>query len=144
MACDAQRPDPRQIWRRYTKMNRLHERRKHKRFQAADGALAVLRPSWPHGTTMGQIIDISRGGLAVRYIAGEERSNDSSELSIIFADHSFYLPKVPIETISDFEIAKMPFISMTPRRRGLQFGELTHHQMSELEYFIQNHTTGEA
>jgi len=93
---------------------------------------------------MGQIIDISRGGLAVRYIAGEERSNDSSELSIIFADHSFYLPKVPIETISDFEIAKMPFISMTPRRRGLQFGELTHHQMSELEYFIQNHTTGEA
>jgi len=67
-----------------------------------------------------------------------------SPVEIIFADHSFYLPEVPIETISDFEIAKMPFISMTPRRRGLQFGELTHHQMSELEYFIQNHTTGEA
>jgi hypothetical protein len=125
-------------------MKKLPERRKYKRFQAADGALAVLRPSWPHSATIGQIIDISRGGLAIRYIAGEERSNDSSKLSIVFADHSFYLPKVPTKTISDLEIARMPFISMTPRRRSLQFDGLTRHQVSELEYFIQNHTTDKA
>lgn len=123
-------------------MNRLPERRKHKRFRAADGALAVLRQAWPHSTTIGQIIDIGRGGLAIRYIAGEDRSSGLSELSIVFTDHSFYLPRVPIITVFDFEIARMPFISMTPRRRGLQFGELTHHQMSELIYFIKNHTTG--
>lgn len=119
------------------------ERRKHKRFQAQDGALAVLKPSWPDSTRLGQIIDISRGGLAFRCIAGEARSNRSSELSIIFADHGFHLDKLTIKTISDFETAKMPFASMTPRRRSVQFEELTHKQVSQLGYFIRNHTTGE-
>jgi len=122
----------------------LVERRKHERFQVEDGALAVLKPPWPHSTRLGQIIDISRGGLAFRCIASEERSNGSCELSIIFADHGFYLNKLPINTISDFETAKMPFASMTPRRRSVQFEELTHDQMSKLEYFIQKHTIGEA
>ena len=122
----------------------LVERRKHERFKAGDGALAVLRRSWPHPTTLGQIIDISMGGLAFRCIADEERSDRSSELSIMLADSSFYLHKLPIKPVSDFETAKMPSGSMTPRRFRVQFKELTDKQGSQLKYFIRNHTTGQA
>ena len=122
----------------------LVERRKHERFQAEDGALAVLRRPWPHPTTLGQIIDISMGGLAFRYIAGEERSHEPSELEILSGDCSFRLDKIPFETISDFKIAnEAPFKFIEMRRSGVQFGELRPEQMSQLEYFIQNHAIGE-
>lgn len=122
----------------------LVERRKHERFSAEDGALAVLRRSWPHPTTLGQIIDISMGGLAFRCIADEERSDWSSELSIMLTDSSFYLPRLPIEPVSDFETAKMPSGCVKPGRCSVQFKELTDKQGSQLKYFIRNHTTGEA
>ena len=116
------------------------ERRKHKRFQAEEGAFAVLRPAWPHSTILGQIIDVGMGGLAFRCVASKDRSYGSSELSIVVANHGFYLNKLPVQTVWDFEIATMPFASMTPRRCNVQFGDMTHNQVSQLQYFIQNHT----
>jgi len=128
-----------------TKRKKIVERRKHKRFQVEDGKFAVLRRPWPHPTTLGQIIDISMGGLAFRYIAGEERSHQPSELEILWADCSFRLDKIPFETISDFKTANEVAYSFTTTRRcGVEFGELTLNQVSELEYFTQKYTTREA
>lgn len=125
-------------------MKDLVERRKHKRFQVEDGAFALFRPHWHHSTISGRIIDISRDGLAFLYITSKDGSNGSFELSILFAYHSFYCDNVPVKTISDFEVAdETPVSSITTRRRGVQFGELTQDQISQLEYFIQNHTIGE-
>jgi hypothetical protein len=119
------------------------ERRKHKRFKVQNGAFAVLgAPPWPHSTKVGQIIDMSMGGLAFSYIAEQEPSNGSFELGIFLADNSFRLRKIPFETISDLEIKKGPFNSITMRRSGVQFGELTPNQISQLKYFIRNHTIG--
>jgi hypothetical protein len=125
-------------------MKKIVERRKDKRFQAEDGAAAVFRRPWPRSTRLGQIIDISKGGLAFRYIAGEEQSHGSSELEILWGDCSVRLDKMPFGTISDFETAtEVPLNSIEMRRSSVQFGELTSEQMSQLEYFIRNHTTGE-
>jgi len=120
------------------------ERRRHKRFKVRDGAFVVLMPP---STKLGQIIDISSGGLAFRYLSmeersKEERSNNLSNLDIFLTDNSFYLEEVPVINVSDFQIAgKFPFSSITTRRQGVQFRELTHNQISRLEYFIRNHTT---
>ena len=129
-----------------TKRKVLVERRKHKRFQVQDGIFAVLRCHWPCSTRLGPIIDVSKGGLAFRYIdiASEEGSNGSFELVILLANNSFHLDKVPFETISDFEIGnEVPFSCVKTRRRGVQFGELTHEQIFQIEYFIRNHTISE-
>jgi hypothetical protein len=127
-----------------TNRKEIVERRKHKRFQVQDGAFAVAMPPQPRSTPPGQIIDVSRGGLAFRYIAGEEGSNGSFELIILLANNNFHLDKVPFETISDFEIAnEVPFSSITMRRRGVQFGKLTDKQISQLDYFIRNYTIGD-
>lgn len=120
----------------------LVDRRIHKRFKVQDGALALLRANI---RKVGQIIDISRGGLAFRYMSNGERLNGSFELDILLANNGFRLEKVPIKSVSDFEIAnETSFSSITMRRLCAQFGELKHNQISQLEYFILNYTTGKA
>ncbi|NVM21601.1 MAG: PilZ domain-containing protein [Desulfobacterales bacterium] len=116
---------------------KLVERRKDKRFQVKEGALAVLRP---HPAKLGQIIDISRGGLAFTYIAGEGKPTGSFELEIFFSDNGFHLDKIQFETVSDFEIREVPFSSITMRRCGVRFGELTDNQVSQLEHFLRSYT----
>ena len=124
---------------------KLFERRKHKRFQVEPGVVALLTPRWPHPTMVGDVLDISSNGLALRYIADEAPSDRlSSELTLVSPEHSFRLAKLPIRAVSDFEIAKVPFSFAAPRRLGLQFGELTQDQTSQLEYLIMSHTTKDA
>jgi hypothetical protein len=83
------------------------------------------------------------GGLSFAYMADEERPSRSFELDIFLAGGSFDLQEVPFGTISDFHNDGMPLSSVKMRRMNVQFGDLTPHQVSQLEYFIQNHTTGE-
>jgi hypothetical protein len=120
-------------------LERLVERRKHKRFRMQNSAFVVFGS---HAGELGWIIDISRGGLGFRYIAYGDRPNGSSELVIYSADKSFYLEKLPFRTVWDFEVAdQFPSSPMTMRRRGVQIGELTQEQIAQLPYFIKNHTT---
>jgi hypothetical protein len=125
-------------------INKPVERRAHQRFQVRPGRVAVLTPRWPHSTIVGDILDISKQGLALRYVADEAASNPLSDLTIVSAKPSFRLGKLPFKTVSDFEIAKVPFSSMAPRRLSLQFGELTQDQTARLEQFIMTHTAGKA
>jgi hypothetical protein len=57
----------------------------------------------------------------------------------------FHLEKIPFRTISDFGIAsEIPYNSITTRRCGIRFSELRENQISRIEFFINNYTTGEA
>jgi hypothetical protein len=114
------------------------ERRKNKRFLAQEGAFAVIGPEF---TKLGQIMDISRGGFAFRYIVTGSQENGAVEADIFLAGDGFYLEKIPIKPIWDLKIPKKFSNGSLPMRRcGVQFRDLTHHQRSQLEYFIQNHT----
>lgn len=115
------------------------ERRKHKRFNVQAGAFAVLGS---HSAKIGQVIDVSKGGLAFSYLAGEEPSNQPFELGILFGEESFHLTQIPFKTISDQEAKEVPFSSLALRRCGVQFGEMTKSQVDQLEHFIQNYTIG--
>ena len=121
------------------------DRRKHKRFQVPRyTAYAALRPHWPHSGMLGDIIDISRGGLAFRHTAIKKRSRSLFELKILLADGSFFLDRIPFDTISDIEVENELSLESVPVwRRSVQFGELTDSQTLQLEYFIQNHTASE-
>ena len=120
---------------------KLVERRKHKRFSVSKGAFVALRPNY---LKIGQVTDISTGGLAFTYMADEKPPNRSFELDIFLADQAFYLQGVPFRTISDFHSDGIPFSSVRMRRTGVQFRELTPDQKAQLEKFIQDHSIGEA
>ncbi len=118
------------------------ERRRHNRFQVEDGAYAAIRPQYDK---IGQIIDVSRGGLAFRCMVSGSHEGESSEMDIFLIGDGFYLDKVPFKTVSDQGMPKR--LSPGPqamRRCGVQFGELTQTQALKLEEFILKHTIDEA
>jgi hypothetical protein len=117
------------------------DHRKHKRFQVPQGVFVGFGP---HVNKVGQMVDLSLGGLAFRYI-GTGESQDGSHLDIFMTDNDFYLGLIPFKTVSDFEIVQTtPSSPMTMRRSGVRFRKLSSEQRSELEYFLQHHTLGEA
>ena len=104
--------------------------------------MAVVRP-FSLKNPRGQIVDISKNGLAFCYTVEEESLDSSLELDICFADYGFCLRGAPFKIISDFRINNGNPPGAKPiNRRGVQFDELTERQLSQLKYFIENHTTG--
>jgi hypothetical protein len=117
------------------------ELRKHKRFQVPGGVFVGFGP---RANKVGQIVDVSMGGLGYRYV-GSEDSSDGSHLDIFVTDDDFYMGAVPFKTVCDFQVVdRVPASPMTMRRCGVQFGKLSRKQNAQLEYFIQQHTLGEA
>ena len=121
-------------------MAKPKEHRKHKRFQARKGAFAGVRPDYHR---LGQIVDICMGGLAFRYMAAKRASNTSHEMEIFLTSGDFLIVGLPFKTVSDIETEQLPFSSLAVRRCGVQFGELTDREMTQLEYFIRKYTTSQ-
>ena len=107
-----------------------------------EGAFAVLRNG---ASKIGQVIDISRGGLSLRYIHEENGTEGLHELDIFMSNEGFYIKRVPFITVSDFnETIQRPNQMVLMRRLGVQFGKLSLNQVSHLEFFINNYTTSKA
>ena len=119
------------------------ERRKHQRFNVQHDAFAIVSPL---SIKRGEIIDIGKGGLSLRCVAGEVRPRSfvqaNTFLHIFSNDFNACLFRIPIREISDIETdAQDP--SNPATRRRVQFGELTDNQIMELDDFIRDHTTCE-
>ena len=127
-----------------TKRKGFADRRQHKRFQVHGGAFAVLRPRsdiWGQVIDIvGQVADISEGGLMLRYIAGQNRSHEPFKLDIVVAGDSFRLDNIPFRAVSDMDMGdSLSFRPTTMRWQSVQFGALTYDQKAQLQYFIQNY-----
>ena len=114
------------------------ERRHHERYQAEKGAFVAVRGPI---RKLWQILDISKGGVAFRYVANGEEWERSSELDILTADTRFSLETVPFKCISDCAVINEISSGFKRRRGGVQFEKLTKFQMSQLELFIRDYTT---
>ena len=119
------------------------EKRKFTRFKVKDLSFALLKSDFYE--ELGEIIDISKGGLAFQYLVGENLIKEAVELDIILAHNGFHLKELPCKTISDFEIInEIYFSSLKMRRHSIKFADLDNKQISELDYFIKQHTSSEA
>jgi len=107
--------------------------RKYKRLRAQNGAFVDLRIS---PIKVGKIVDISRGGLAFRYLDVGEGLKELFELDMYCRLNDFRMEKVPVKTIWDRETRGELSFSARTRLRGVQFGKLTQNQFSELERFL--------
>jgi hypothetical protein len=118
------------------------EQRQHKRIQIEGRADAVL--FGPSSTKGVQIVDISKGGLAFRYVNSQKSSEGLFELDILWDHVDFSLIKLKVETISDYHIPNGFLLGVIPVRRcGAKFVELTEDQKSRLEHFVQNYKAAE-
>ena len=66
-----------------------------------EGVFAALNSGFKK---IGQIKNISRGGLKFEYVDDGKPVNDPSEVEIFSSNHNVYLKKLPIETLVDVEV----------------------------------------
>lgn len=122
------------------KRNRiLEERRQHKRFLATDGTYAIFGK---YSNKLGQVVDISNGGLAFRYNDNENRSTDEFHLSIMVAGATDMNEEISFtaKTITDFEISRGTKYFMPQRQTHVEFVELSEDQKELLKKLIMNYT----
>ncbi len=125
-----------------TNMKEIMERRKHSRLQTQERVYAALNNG---SIQIGQIQNISKGGLAFRYVANREQVEGSYKVDIFATDNAFYLKNIPFKSISDVYIDfEIPFSTTSLRQCGGQFVELTRIQVSQLDYFIESYTISKA
>jgi hypothetical protein len=115
------------------------ERRQDRRFVAKSGAFVILRP---FDTGAGRLINISMGGLMFEYVSTKEPAATATEAEIFLTESVFRLYGVPCHSVWDLPIYEIPDISLHKRRCGVQFGELSPQQATQLEYFIDHYTSG--
>ena len=123
------------------------ERRNYKRFLAKNPTVVTL---WTEhekdfAEKDGQLLDISRRGIALRCTSKPEELNDYSLLEVFQPGNDNKIDNIPFKIISDIEMtSSSPSSELTLRRYGLQFDKLTSEQTAELDNFLLNHTLGEA
>ena len=116
----------------------LIERRKHKRFKVKEGAFAVASTDY---NKLGQIKDISEGGFAFQFIEDGKQTTGSLEVEIFSTVDDFYIKKIPVRTVLDFELDNTISSNSTPMRQlSMKFGKLKHPQKLLLSFFIQKYT----
>ena len=119
--------------------------RKDTRFTARDGSVAVVKHK--HSSKFGIINNISRGGLAFRYLVTdfelEEDSKEQFELDIVCKSGGLPLCIGSCKIIKDNYVPpEYSFCLGLMRKCSVQFSEMTPDQKSRLEYFIENFTEG--
>jgi hypothetical protein len=119
----------------------MTERRIAKRYRAMDGALAALSPEAGH---IGQIHNISTGGLAFRYIADtmiDHAPPATFSLQLMVAGEGVWLDSIPVRRVADVAIATETSFSGLPlRQASLQFVSLTAPQKDALQAYIRRCT----
>jgi len=121
---------------------RTVERRKNKRYKAVEGAYAAISPK---SRKLGQIIDISMGGLCFKYIDTsntDEQDDQLPEETVFLSSMGYYVGDLPFKTVDDYEVTNTPsFSSMKVRKRHVQFTDLSFKQLFDLDYYLRNNVT---
>ena len=136
------------------------ERGKHERLKVKTGAIAMIRPlpakqeqtknmsvegnAFVARAKYCQIMNISKDGLAFRYIDRNGESNELFELDVLFIQDSIcftYLRNIPFK-IAWISPAAGNDLSGNVRTKllGVQFGKMMPNQISQLDRFIQECT----
>ncbi len=120
---------------------KLIERRIHNRFQVQQGVYALLKNG---SSKLGQIKNVSKGGLAFMYINHGEQLHEPVEVDIFLSGYGFFLKGIPCKKISDIHVENyVPFSTFEMRQLGVQFGVMSGNQMDHLDTFIEEYATGQ-
>jgi hypothetical protein len=117
---------------------RVDEKRKFKRFKGKEAAFSVfMRSNELMG--LGQIQDISIGGLCVQYVSTEEDTKGCSEIKIFGKNDRFiHLDRVQCRIVYDKEVPAGAWEQIITRRCGVEFENLSVKHLSLLQEFIDH------
>jgi len=135
-------PNYKDLERRIARRRAKVDNRKHIRYRAKDHVYVGLRSETEE--EVGQILDISKGGLSLYYTETFEKKRKYTDLGI-FSSMELAVERIAFRSVSDIKLAGEPKLDDPDlRRHGLQFENLTPEQETKLDYFISNYTLGRA
>jgi len=115
---------------------------------AKDGAYAAINPA---SYKLGQIVNISYGGLVFKYIDKEDHYTSIQEKSIFIGNYGYYLGDIPltidlplltemaIVTIEEVDFNQISSDHLSKiRQMRMEFTELTFRQIFALDKFIRD------
>ena len=117
------------------------ERRKDNRYEVQEEIFAAV----PSNYLIGQVKNISRGGLAFAYIDLKDQIVNRPVMDIFSKDNYFYLKEITLKVVSEMDIEnRVPCSSVSMKQICGEFAELTEYQKSRLDIFLQNLNATEA
>ncbi len=136
-------PNYRGIERRVSGERRKGTRqRKNPRFLVKEGSFAAIDSNYG---VIGAIKNINKSGAAFQYIANEKQLAGPLTMDIFHNSREFYLKNLPFTAIADVYVNNTTaFSTAVLRRCSGKFDALTESQTSQLDFFIQNYTIGNA
>lgn len=88
---------------------------------------------------MGQIQNISMGGLCVRYLTTHDNPTGCSAIKIFGSNDRFiHLDRVKCRIVYDLEVPEGSWEQISIRRCGVEFKDLSVKHFSTLQEFIDN------
>jgi len=116
------------------------ERRQHARFDVPNLVIALPKRS---SAQIARIINISKGGVAVRYLDQSDWLGPANKIDIL-ANSDFFMNNLPIKLVQDFKIDNDISFSITKERQCcLRFDQLSLEQQTKLDEFILQHTVSQ-
>jgi hypothetical protein len=123
------------------KLKKTLEFRKYRRFLIKEGTVV-----FDNNTDVGEIIDISMGGLAFSCPNISIDHKKTYNIGILFGNRKFYTNKIKCRVVKNGN-GLINLSTNNPydnTRISVEFIDLTNKQTSQLRNIIQNHTLGEA
>ena len=116
------------------------DRRKYQRYSVKEGIYASINPP---SLKIGQIFDISLGGLSFTYMNDDTSVAEILYPSVnIFSNAEKHFKDIPFQQVGDSQIKNNPsFCSLEIRKLRIQFGVLSDTQISNLYEFIEKNSS---
>jgi hypothetical protein len=116
------------------------ERRTHRRYKVKAQAFAALASHY----LIGQIRNISKGGISFTCIASVKPDSRTFEIEIFTQDDKFHLREIPFKIVSETDVEdRIPSSVLQKKQINGVFLELTDDQVSQLEEFLENYVLDE-
>jgi hypothetical protein len=113
------------------------ENRVFSRFRLKNG-LNAYRSS--DGSELGQVVDISRGGMAFDYIADMDVPKGGFFIDLRSGRESPALRRLPVHAVSDMDTGRMaPFSNIPIRRCGVKFNQIPVSRKTQLQMLIRKY-----
>jgi hypothetical protein len=122
-----------------TSISEDQRRRSHQRYEFKEGVFIALRPDF---NRLGSLKDISRTGLGFEYFPCEDANCllGDVHVDIFCQENNYLLSRIPCKLIYDLPLD--PKNGSSPRRCGLQFANLSNHEIKQISLLMQNHAFG--
>lgn len=124
---------------RHVENLRKVERRRHSRYCISDKVIAFL------DNIPCRILDMSHGGVAVKFIMNGELPGQQPVLDILLSEQRLYLKNIPCTIVSEVIDMNEPQPNFfTLIRFGISFANLSDEHRTQVDKILMNHTTGAA